>query len=60
MLSDEMRYKLLRLLQSEPRASQQDVARQSRQRRLLPAGFDTERLGDTTHFRNSRNKAAYL
>ena len=64
MLSDEMRYKLMRLLEANPRLSQRDAARELgislgkvnySVRALVRAG-----LIKATRFKNSRNKAAYM
>ena len=64
MLSDEMRYKLLRLLDANPRLSQRDVARELGislgkvnycLRALLRTGWIK-----ASRFTNSRNKAAYM
>jgi len=64
MLTDEMRYKLMRLLEANPRLSQRDAARELgislgklnySVRALVRAG-----LIKATRFKNSRNKAAYM
>jgi EPS-associated MarR family transcriptional regulator len=64
MLSDEMRYKLLRLLQANPGMSQRDVAQELSVsvgkvnyclKALIRRGWVK-----ATHFKNSQNKAAYL
>jgi EPS-associated MarR family transcriptional regulator len=64
MLTDEMRYKLMRLLEASPRLSQRDAARELGislgkvnycVRALVRAG-----LIKATRFKNSRNKAAYM
>jgi EPS-associated MarR family transcriptional regulator len=64
MLTDEMRYKLMRLLESDPQMSQRGAARQLGislgkanfcLRALVRAG-----LVKATRFKNSRNKAAYM
>ena len=64
MLTDEMRYKLMRLLEANPRLSQRDAARDLGislgkvnfcVRALVRAG-----LIKATRFKNSRNKAAYM
>ena len=64
MLSDEMRYKLLKLLYANPRLSQRDVARElgislGRVNYCLQA---LVRKGwiKASRFTNSRNKAAYM
>ena len=64
MLSDEMRYKLLKLLDANPRLSQRDVAREldislGRVNYCLQA---LVRKGwiKASRFTNSRNKAAYM
>jgi EPS-associated MarR family transcriptional regulator len=64
MLTDEMRYKLMRLLEANPRLSQREAARDLGislgkvnfcVRALVRAG-----LIKATRFKNSRNKAAYM
>ena len=64
MLTDEMRYKLMRLLEGNPRLSQREVAHELGislgkvnycVRALVRAG-----LIKATRFKNSRNKAAYM
>jgi EPS-associated MarR family transcriptional regulator len=64
MLTDEMRYKLMRLLEANPQMSQRDAARELGislgkanfcLRALVRAG-----LVKATRFKNSRNKAAYM
>jgi len=64
MLTDEMRYKLMRLLQSNPELSQRDVARAlkislGRVNYCLQA---LVRKGwiKAANFKNSQNKAAYM
>ena len=64
MLSDEMRYKLLKLLDANPRLSQRDVAREldisvGKVNYCLKA---LVRKGwiKASRFTNSRNKAAYM
>jgi len=64
MLSDEMRYKLLRLLESNPEMSQRDVAREL-EISLGKVNFCLQALVQkgwikATHFKNSQNKAAYM
>lgn len=63
MLTDETRYKLLRLLESNPKLSQRDVAREFGMslgkinyclRALMRAGWIKAR-----RFKNSQNKVAY-
>jgi EPS-associated MarR family transcriptional regulator len=63
MISDEMRFRLMRLLEANPQASQRDVARELGislgkvnfcLRALVSKG-----LVKATRFKNSRNKAAY-
>jgi EPS-associated MarR family transcriptional regulator len=63
MLTDEMRYKLMRLLEANPRLSQREAAHELGislgkvnfcVRALIRAG-----LIKATRFKNSRNKAAY-
>lgn len=64
MLSDEMRYKLMRLLENNPGMSQRDVARELGIslgkvnyciRALMRAGWVK-----ATNFKNSQNKSAYM
>jgi EPS-associated MarR family transcriptional regulator len=64
MLSEEMRYKVLRLLESNPRLSQRDVARELGislgkvnfcVRALMQRGWIK-----ASNFKNSHNKAAYM
>lgn len=64
MISEEMRYKLLRLLEAKPGISQRDVARELSislgrvnycLQALIRKGWVKAR-----HFKNSRNKSAYL
>jgi EPS-associated MarR family transcriptional regulator len=64
MLSDEVRYKLLKLLDANPQLSQRDVARELGislgkvnycVRALVRKGWIK-----ASRFRNSRNKAAYM
>jgi EPS-associated MarR family transcriptional regulator len=64
VLSDELRYKLMRLLQANPRMSQREVARElgislGRVNYCLRALM---RIGwiKAENFRNSQNKAAYV
>jgi len=64
MLSDEMRYKLMRLLQAKPRLSQRDVARElgismGRVNYCLKALIDRGWI-KASRFRNSSNKTAYI
>ena len=63
MLTDEMRYKLMRLLEANPEMSQRDVARELGVslgkvnyciRALVSRGWIK-----ATNFKNSQNKAAY-
>jgi EPS-associated MarR family transcriptional regulator len=64
MLTDEMRYKLMRLLEANPRMSQRDVAREL----VISVGkvnYSLQALMrkgwiKATNFKNSRNKAAYM
>ncbi len=63
-MSDEMRYKLMRLLQANPRMSQRELAREfgislGRVNYCLKALMDRGWI-KATHFRNSKNKAAYM
>ena len=64
MLTDEMRYKLMRLLETNPQMSQRDAARELGVslgkanfclRALVRAGFVK-----ATRFKNSRKKVAYM
>jgi EPS-associated MarR family transcriptional regulator len=64
MLNDEVRYKLLRLLEENPRMSQRDVARELGislgkvnycLKSLVAKGWIKAQ-----NFKNSRNKAAYM
>jgi EPS-associated MarR family transcriptional regulator len=64
MLSDEMRYKLMRLVEANPGMSQRDLARELDislgkanycVRALIRRGWIK-----ATNFKNSQNKAAYL
>lgn len=64
MLNDEMRFKLMRLLDANPGLSQRDVARELGislgkanycLRALMEKGWVK-----TTNFKNSHNKAAYM
>ena len=64
MLSEEMRYKVMRLLQSNPRLSQRDVARELGIS-LGKVNFCVRALVDkgwikARNFKNSHNKAAYM
>jgi len=64
MLSDETRYKLMRLLESNPGMSQRDVARELGIS-LGKVNFCVQSLirkgwVKATRFTNSRNKAAYM
>ena len=64
MLSDEVRYHLLRLLESNPSMSQRDLARQlgmslGRVNFCLRALVD-KGLVKASNFKNSRQKSAYL
>lgn len=64
MLSDEMRYKLLRLLETHPEMSQRDVAREL-DISLGRVNFCLKALVHkgwikATSFKNSQNKAAYM
>jgi EPS-associated MarR family transcriptional regulator len=63
MLSDEMRYKLMRLLEENPKLSQRDVAREigislGRVNYCLQALVHKGWI-KASHFKNSRNKLAY-
>jgi EPS-associated MarR family transcriptional regulator len=64
VLGDEMRYRLMRVLESNPRLSQREVARElgislGKVNYCLQALM---RKGwvKATHFKNSQNKAAYM
>jgi EPS-associated MarR family transcriptional regulator len=64
MLTDEMRYKLMRLLQAHPEMSQRDVARElgvslGRVNFCLRALVERGWI-KVSNFKNSHNKAAYL
>jgi EPS-associated MarR family transcriptional regulator len=64
MLSDEMRYKLLRLLEANPRQSQREVARQLGIS-LGKVNFCMKALAEkgmvkATNFKNSSNKTMYM
>jgi EPS-associated MarR family transcriptional regulator len=64
MLSDEVRYSLLRLLEANPAMSQRDVARQLGMS-LGKVNFCVQALIEkgllkATNFKNSRRKAAYM
>jgi len=64
MMTDEMRYKLIRLLDANPAMSQRDVARELGIS-LGKANFCLQALMQkgwikATNFKNSRNKAAYM
>jgi EPS-associated MarR family transcriptional regulator len=64
MLTDEMRYKLMRLLEANPRTSQRELARElgislGRANYCLQA-LVRKGLIKATNFKNSRNKAAYM
>jgi EPS-associated MarR family transcriptional regulator len=64
MLSDEVRYSLLRLLEADPTVSQRDVARQLGMS-LGKVNFCVQALIEkgmikATNFKNSRHKAAYM
>lgn len=63
MLSDEMRFKLMRLLEENPKLSQRDVAREigislGRVNYCLQALVHKGWI-KASHFKNSRNKLAY-
>jgi|ERR1700685_2190483 EPS-associated MarR family transcriptional regulator len=63
MLSDEMRYKLMRLLEDNPKLSQRDVAREfgislGKVNYCLQALMHKGWI-KASHFKNSRNKLAY-
>jgi EPS-associated MarR family transcriptional regulator len=64
MLSDETRYKILRLLQEDPKMSQRDLARAlgislGKVNYCLQALVQTG-LVKANNFKNNRNKAAYM
>jgi len=64
MLTDELRYRLLQLLEANPRMSQRDVARELGIS-LGRANYCMKSLMEkgwikVSNFRNSRNKAAYI
>jgi EPS-associated MarR family transcriptional regulator len=64
MLSDEYRYKILRLLEADPQMSQRDLARAlgvslGKVNYCLQALID-KGLVKANNFRNSRNKKAYI
>jgi EPS-associated MarR family transcriptional regulator len=64
MMTDEIRYKLVRLLDANPTMSQRDVARELGIS-LGKANFCLQALMQkgwikATNFKNSRNKAAYM
>lgn len=64
VLSDETRYKVMRLLQANPRMSQRDVARElgislGKVNYCLQALVDRG-LVKATNFKNSHRKAAYM
>jgi EPS-associated MarR family transcriptional regulator len=64
MLADETRYKLMRLLEANPRMSQRDAARELGIS-LGKVNFCVQALVHkgwikATRFKNSRNKAAYM
>lgn len=64
MLSDEIRYKLMRLLETHPGMSQRDAARELGVS-LGKANYCLQALirkgwVKATRFKNSRNKAAYM
>jgi EPS-associated MarR family transcriptional regulator len=64
MLTDEMRYKLLRLLEANPGMSQRDLARElgislGKANYCLKA-LVRKGLVKATNFKNSHNKAAYM
>jgi EPS-associated MarR family transcriptional regulator len=64
MLADETRYKLMRLLEANPRMSQRDAARELGIS-LGKVNFCVQALIHkgwikATRFKNSRNKAAYM
>jgi EPS-associated MarR family transcriptional regulator len=64
MLSDEVRYSLLRILEANPAMSQRDVARQLGMS-LGKVNFCVQALVEkgmlkATNFKNSRHKSAYM
>ncbi len=64
MLSDEYRYKILRVLEADPQMSQRDLARAhdislGRVNECLQALIDTG-LVKANNFKNSHNKQAYM
>lgn len=64
MLTDEMRYKLMRLVQANPKMSQRDAARElgislGKVNYCLQS-LVRKGLIKATRFKNSRNKAAYM
>ena len=64
MISDEIRYKLVRVVQAHPRMSQREVARElgislGRVNYCLKALVEKGWI-KATRFRNSQNKAAYM
>jgi EPS-associated MarR family transcriptional regulator len=64
MLSDEMRYRLVRLLEPNPQMSQRDIARElgislGRVNYCLQALMRKGWI-KAAHFKNSQNKAAYM
>lgn len=64
MLTDEYRYKILKILEKNPEISQRDLARElgvslGRVNFCLKALIDVGLL-KVTNFRNSRNKMAYM
>jgi EPS-associated MarR family transcriptional regulator len=64
MLTDELRYRLLQLLEANPRMSQRDVARElgislGRVNYCLKSLMEKGWI-KVSNFRNSRNKAAYI
>jgi len=64
MLTDEYRYKILKMLEQNPEISQRDLARElgvslGRVNFCLKALIDVGLL-KVTNFRNSRNKLAYM
>lgn len=64
VLADEVRYKLMRVLESNPRLSQRDVARELGVS-LGKVNYCLQALVGkgwvkASHFKNSQNKAAYM
>lgn len=64
MLSDEYRYKILRLLEADPQMSQRDLARElgvslGKANYCLRALMETG-LIKANNFKNNRNKKAYM